>query len=302
LPENYGVILLKDKEKEIKKNMRKKEKIHWKVPFDEDQSIKSTKKGLKEIGWDKSFEESWKGFKETLHCEKADRGAKKAKKFKLEELAKDQEELEEEYHKSSLKHYKKALEYLKEANEKADKKKKEKFREFTKDKEEFKKFKDKLNEVATVYFVAKDLEPEESDELHQILNEELDVLEKEGYDGFVKHNEKKLQDLIEIRSDKTRNRGREHRSPIYWWKWFVIGFWINNMVGILIGCYYTGQWDSIFSILMGLVDKIITLINEPIGNLVGLALDVINFGPIDFIAEAFTFCWECLIAAIKTGC
>lgn len=297
---------MKESKDKLIKQMRKKEKIHWKTPFEEDESIKHIKDGLKIIEWDKSFGEYWNGITEILHCEKADRASKRAKKLKINELANDQELLEEEYHTKSIEHFNKSRKMLKESDEKLDKKKREKFSEFTKDKENFGKFRTELSKTTKIYLSAGDLDPETSVELIQILEEELDILEKEGYDGYVKHLDKKMDELIKLRSDKAKNRGREHRSPLWWWKWFIIGGLVAAIVGILIGSFYLG-WDALFGIVMDLVSKIIGLFNAGVGDIVAAANNVLGaamgWDPRSAVlGAAFDLAWKSLIATVTSGC
>ena len=297
---------MKESKDNVIKHLRKKEKIHWKTPFDEDESVKYIKDGLKEIEWDKSFGEYWKGINEILQCEKADRAFKRAKKLEIPEIAEDQEILEEEYHAKSIEHFNNSRKFLKDSDKKLDKKKREKFNEFTKDKENFKKFRTEFSKVTKTYLSASDLEPETSVELIKIVEEELDILEKEGYEGYVKHLDKKMDELIQIRSDKAKNRGREHRSPLRWWKWFIIGGIVAAIVGIMIGAFYLG-WDTLFGIIMDLVSKIIGLINAGVGDILAAANNILGaalgWDPrAALLGAAFDCAWKSLIATVASGC
>lgn len=289
--------------------MRSKEKIHWKVPFFEDEARKYIEEGLKEAGWDKFSEEYWKGMKEILHCEKANRASKRAKKLELVELAKDQESLEDEYHKKSIDHFNKARKYFQNANEKVEEKKRKKFKEFTENKEKFKEFRKRLTELNKAYLTLADLEPEASDELLQIIEEEFDILEKEGYEGYIKHVDKQMEKLIKLRSDKTRNRGREHRSPLWWWKWFIIGGLVTALVGLIIASFYIGSWNAVIDMIWNLVNNIIRLFDARVADIASAAYDILGAilgGDVDprmlLMTTAFNYAWEALINTITSGC
>ena len=86
-----------------------------------------------------------------------------------------------------------------------------------------------------------DMRPEEVPEIRQALEDALEIAKEKGFTGLVNHIDTSVDKLIKLRSDRSKNRGREHRSPIELWKWFVIVGIVGAYIALNIIGYYYGN-------------------------------------------------------------
>ena len=224
-------------------------KIHWKVPFD-DSEFKQFKKASKTIiGWDKVIGKVWDASNELIRCEIADRARRRSELLKIKEKETHFKRLENSYHLLSIGHLKQSLELFEEADKKLDAKKKQELGDI---KEDLSSLRSETLDYIREELLNKDIDPEDASEIIQIYEEIFNVVEKEGFNGLKNKIKKNLNELIEIRSDETKNRGRGVKhSPIAWWKWLLIAAALGLGIGTLIGCLIWQGCAWIFQIIVG---------------------------------------------------
>lgn len=240
---NEKVKGVRDRKEMVKRLKEKEVHIHWKIPFNEKEAIERMKKIHQEMPkMDKSFQEYWNGIKAMIKCEINYRARTKAEKLDFPELISHYENKEKIFHKQSIGHMKKSLGFFKEANEKIDPKTIQKFDNIAKSSAIVKKFQTELLDYSKYSLIDTDVDAATAEEVLQIYEKIIDeVISKKGFTGLVKHFADNVNKLIEIRSDERQNRGRIHRSPLYWWKYLAIaGVWA--MFGAMCLAYgFTGE-------------------------------------------------------------
>lgn len=215
--------------KEMVKRLKEKElHIHWKIPFNEKEVIERMKNIHTESPkMENSFQEYWNGLKEMIKCEITFRARAKAERLNFPELINHYENKEKIFHKQSIDHMKKSLRDFKEANEKIDPKTIKKLDNIAKNPVMIKRFQTEILDYSKCSLIDIDVDADTTEEVLQIYENIInEVIAKKGFTGLIEHFDDNVNKLIEIRSDERQNRGREHRSPIRWWKYLAIaGLW-----------------------------------------------------------------------------
>jgi hypothetical protein len=212
------------------------EDIKWGYPEDVRNKAKNAKIELKKINphLENIVLSFMDGAEEMVRCEKVFRKSRRAVLLKNPNISKAMVDFEKKHHEKSIQHLEKALSHFKSFKEKFDPKLKEKINKNLKDKEHLKKLKEEMKKPIDELLLDTDFNEAEIKEFMDIYNEELLEFEKNDVDGNIDRFESKLKELAKLRSDEEKNRGREHRSPIAWWKYFVL-------VGAFIAVVYTFQ-------------------------------------------------------------
>ncbi len=186
------------------------------------QSVEQLKAAGKGLGWDPFIDEYCKGTTKMVHCEIANRGKHRAKILKMDKQVKEYGKLEESYHEESMVRMKEARKSFKEANRKIDAETKKKYDEAAKKPENMEKLRKVVFEKLNLAISETDMEPEYVPEITRAFEDTFKIAKEKGFSGIVDKIDKDIDELIKLRSDKEKNRGREHRSPLVWWKWIMI--------------------------------------------------------------------------------
>lgn len=210
------------------------ERIYGKMPLDYSE-IKELKTIAKvELGWDKVIGELWDSSNALLRTEIANRGKNRAKILKMKEREKTYKRREKSYHILSVGHLKKTLELIDESVKTLGD---EKINELEKVKENVAPLRNEALDFIKESLLEEDIEPEIPGEIVDIYEELVKVVEADGFKGLVNNIKKNLNELIEIRSDESKNRGRDEKhSPLLWWKWLIIAGIAGAGVAVLIPC------------------------------------------------------------------
>jgi len=233
------------------------EKIHYKIPLDYNK-IKELKKAAKKgLGWDDVIGELWDASNELIRTEIANRGKNRAKILKMKEKEKIYDKKEKLHHKMSMGHLKKTIELIDESVKSFDNKK---IQELEKIKENVAPLRTEALDYIKESLLESDIEPEIAGEIVDSYEEVVKIVETDGFNGLVNNIKKNLNELIEIRSDESKNRGRDKKhSPLAWWKWiFIIGV-AGVGIGTLIPCLIWLGCVWIFKIAMGCSSVVIAI-------------------------------------------
>jgi hypothetical protein len=292
---------MKKHEEKLRKTMSIRKDIHWKTPFKEKEAIDDLKNGLKKIGWDESFENYWSGLKEIIQSDKANKAFNRTKKLGYMDLSRDQELLEEKYNDNALVYLRKAKEQFINANKKIKKEDRQNFNQIASNNVEFKKIQNQTIELIESMLCKEDIEPIESEEVIKIFGEKFKIIESDGFDGLVNHMNDQIDELIKIRQDKDKDRGREHHSPLKWWKYVAIGGLVVGIAGILWIAWNVGGGPAgVISLIYGLIEDLVlaglpvtpgTVIDLARGDLTGIVL-----------GSAFNAAFMSIITLVVTGC
>jgi hypothetical protein len=205
------------------------------------QSLEQLKAMGKGLGWDPFIEEYCRGTTKMVHCEIANRGKRRAKILKMDKQAEEYGDLDESYHEESMVHMKQARKLFEEANKKIDAKTKKKYDEIAKKPENLEKIRKEVSERMNLAISETDIKPEDVPEITRAFEDTFKIAKEKGFSGIVNEIDKDLDELIKLRLDKEKNRGREHRSPVAWWKWFVIVGIIGTLIAIaILAIYFSG--------------------------------------------------------------
>ena len=214
------------------------EKYVQKAQFDRTKLI-TLRKLSKEIGWEYVIDEFINGAEETLNCEIANRGKKKAKMLKMKEKEKEDyfKKKEKLHHNQSMEFFKLTNKLLEEADVRLDPGTRKKINEVLKDPDNLKTLKLRALKNFREELFDNDLDPEEATELLQMFEESFDGIENEGFGGLAKKIKKQINDLIEVRSDEEKDRGRVRNSVILLYKALIIAAALGiTLIAVLI-CY-----------------------------------------------------------------
>lgn len=214
----------------------KDDKIDWNLP---DKKIEYKKEHKVEIQkWKDIFdldnfnEEFRLATEEMARCEIAHRAYKRSKFLKDEEKAKQYGRIEKQHHEQSIKKLNNSLNSFKSARMKIKPDKLKDLEKVAKEEKSFEKMKVEYNKAINESILEMDLTVEETEELMAISNESLEYFKKHGFNKSLDKIESNLNELSALRSNEEKNRGREHRSPLAWWKWLVWGAWLMALVSI----------------------------------------------------------------------
>lgn len=208
------------------------EKKPWKVPIDK-RNIKSLRKISDDLlGSDNLIKEMWYSTEQILLCEASNNAKNRASVLGFENRKQYFERIERSHHLLSENHLKKMLNEFKRIR----KEKKTDFEKYKLDKEKLRAFKIETLNILKTELLEKNLKPDEVLEIVQIYEEILDKTEESGINGLMDIVEEKMDELISVRSNVEKNRGRDERhSPLPWWKWLLI----FSTCGVSV---YVGWW------------------------------------------------------------
>lgn len=235
------------------------ERIYGKRELDYSE-IKELKTIAKiELGWDKVIGELWDSSNAFIRTEIANRGKNRAKILKMKEKEKTYDRWEKSYHILSVGHLKKTLELIDESVETLGD---EKINQLEKIKDNVAPLHNEALDFIKESLLEEDIEPEIAGEIVDIYEELVKIVEADGFKGLVNNIKKNLNELIEVRSDESRNRGRDEKhSPLPWWKWLIIAGVIGAGAGAIIGCliWYGCTW--LITVVTRICRWVITLVN-----------------------------------------
>lgn len=212
------------------------EKNVQKAQFDRNK-LKRLRKLSKEIGWENVIDEFFNGVEETINCEIANRGKKKANMLKIKEKEDYFNKKEKLHHNQSIEYLKLTNKLLEEADDRLDPETRKKIDEAIKAPDNLNTLKLKASKHFREVLIETDFDPEEATELLQMFDESFDVIEKEGFGGIVKKTKKQINDLIEVRSDEKNDRGRIRHSPMLLYKALAIGGLLGISLVVVLICY-----------------------------------------------------------------
>ena len=204
----------------------------WKVPIDK-RNIKSLRKITDDLlGSDNLIKEMWYSTEQVLLCEASNNAKNRASVLKFKNRKQYFERIERSHHMLSENHFKKMLSEFK----KIRKEKKTELEKIKLDKEKFKTFKTEILTILKPELLEINLRSEEVLEIVQIYDEIFEKSEEGGVNGLMDIIEEKMDELITVRSNTEKNRGRdESHSPLPWWKWLLV-FSVCG-VGIFVGLW-----------------------------------------------------------------
>jgi len=103
-------------------------------------------------------------------------------------------------------------------------------------------------------------------------------MEKKGFTGVIEHADKQLDELVKIRSDKSKNWGRGHHSPLAWWKWFALAALVAIIIAWLVANYYTGAsaWWEVINAAAAVVGALLPF--DPIVASINCAVNLVETG------------------------
>ena len=138
-----------------------------------------------------------------------------------------------------------------------------------KDKEKFQEIRVKSIETLQDSFLEDTQDPDVVMEISEILNDVFNKVDREkGTNGLLDFIESQLVELKKVRY-KEKNRGREHHSPLPWWKIIAIALWLCVAIYFVILClikspesivafvacmvYYVGISSTAINVIKGIV-------------------------------------------------
>jgi len=178
-------------------------------------------------------------------------------------------EKEKKHHDRSILRIDKALNNFKEERKYLNMKKFDKMDKIIKDKEKFQEIRVKSIETLQDSFLEDTQDPDVVMEISEILNDVFNKVDREkGTNGLLDFIESQLVELKKVRS-KEKNRGREHHSPLPWWKIIAIALWLGVAIYFVILClikspesivafvacmvYYVGISSTAINVIKGIV-------------------------------------------------
>lgn len=168
----------------------------------------------------------------------------KNRRYKIAELLNKSDEIKERQRRKEKKHHDRSLRRInmtiknfKEERKLLNTKYLEKMDEVLKDKVKFGRFKDMAIETLQDSFLETS---EEATVVMEVIDIFKDTLNKvgdgRGADGLLDYIEEGLEELKRVRSEE-KDRGREHRSPIAWWKAALFYAMAGIYIAIVIYCW-----------------------------------------------------------------
>lgn len=195
--------------------------VEWEVPIKKKKLLKTYNRA-REFGWDKFLELFFDGTIEMIKSEKAYRKIRRASVFKKKNMINQYENLENKHHDRSINHIKDSIRYFKEANKKIEPKTKELIEKNLKNPDHIAQLRNLVFNDLEQSLLDSDFDEETTSEIKQCFEETFSEVENRGLEGSLDYIETKLNELILIRSDKEKNRGRGPKSPFAWWKMIFI--------------------------------------------------------------------------------
>lgn len=231
------------------------EKLYKKTLIDYND-IKELKSFAKlELGWDKVVGEMWNSSNALMRCEIENRGKNRARILNMKEKEKIYERREKAYHRMSVGHLRKTLDLIDESLKALGD---DKIKQLEKIKDNLKPIRGEALDFFKESLVEEDLVPETTGEVVEIYDELVKIVETGGFSGLVHKIKKNINELIEVRSDESKNRGRdESHSLLTWFKWVLLAIMVGVGIALLIACLIWHGCKWIISIVSSIGDLVI---------------------------------------------
>ncbi len=160
------------------------------------------------------------------------------------------EEREKKQHNKSIIQLDKTLKLFRKERKKLAKKKVDDLDKLVKDRAKFEKIREKSLSTFQDSLLDNALDPDVAVEIYEILVEVFGKVDTEKGIGSVLDNIENLIEELE-RTRSKENKGREHRSPLLWWKWAAIALYLGVAIYFLYVCWQK-QSES-FAILLACI-------------------------------------------------
>jgi hypothetical protein len=158
---------------------------------------------------------------EMIECEINNRAMKRSNLFKLKDSAEHFKRIEELHHKKSMHLMEKAQKSFSKSVQKLKKKDIDDMDLKLKTKDYQKALDDSVTTL-NLELLEFDFDSEECEEITQVYNNQLKIIKEKGMSGIINEVDITFKEIINLRNNTNKDRGREHHSRIPWHKKLVL--------------------------------------------------------------------------------